>query len=46
MWSKEYRKRTTMTSPSGATYIAAQSASLGQILAEHARDLAAEPALR
>ena len=46
VWSKEYRKRATMASPSGANYIATQSASLGQILAELARDLAAEKALR
>jgi hypothetical protein len=46
VWTKEYRKRTTMASPSAATYVAAQSASLGQILGELARDLAAERALR
>lgn len=46
VWTKEYRRRTTMASPSAATYVAAQSASLGQILGELARDLAAERALR
>jgi hypothetical protein len=46
VWSKEYRKRAPMAAPSAATYVAAQSASLGQILDELARDLAAERALR
>ena len=46
MWSKEYRKRRTMAAPSAATYVAAQAASLGEILAELARDLAAERTLR
>jgi len=46
VWSKEYRRRTTLSAPSAATYVTAQSASLGEILAELARDLAAERALR
>lgn len=46
VWSKEYRKRAVLAAPSAATYVAAQSASLGQILAEFARDLAAEPSVR
>ena len=46
VWAKEYRRRTTMAAPSAAIYVAAQSASLGQILGELARDLAAERTLR
>ena len=46
MWSKEYRRRTALSAPSAETYAAAQSAALGEILAELARDLAAERALR
>lgn len=45
-WSREYRRRTVMTAPSAETYMAAQSRALGEILAEFARDLAAEPSLR
>jgi len=46
MWSREYRRRSALTAPSAETYTAAQSAALGEILAELARDLAAERALR
>lgn len=46
IWSKSYRRRTVMTAPSAETYIATQSAALGEILAEAARDMAAERALR
>lgn len=46
LWSKEYRRRSALTAPSAETYTAAQSASLGEILAELARDLAAERAFR
>ena len=46
MWSKDYRRRSALTAPSAETYTAAQSAALGEILAELARDLAAERALR
>ncbi len=44
-WSRSYGRRTVMTSVSAATYAAAQSASFGEIMAEFARDLAAEKAL-
>ncbi|HEY8242465.1 MAG TPA: hypothetical protein VII68_03325 [Casimicrobiaceae bacterium] len=46
LWTKEYRRRTALTAPSAETYAAAQSVALGEILAELARDLAAERALR
>lgn len=46
IWSRSYSRRSAMTAPSAATYVAAQSAALGDILAEAARDMAAEPALR
>ena len=41
IWTKEYRRRTTLTTVSAASYAAAQSAALGEILAEFARDVAA-----
>ena len=41
LWTKEYRRRTTLTTVSAASYAAAQSAALGEILAEFARDVAA-----
>lgn len=46
LWAKEYRRRAVLAAPSAETYTAAQSASLGEILGELARDLAAERALR
>lgn len=46
IWSKTYSRRSPMASPSAATYVTAQSAALGEILAEAARDMAAERALR
>ncbi len=46
IWSKAYSRRSVLASPSAENYMAAQSAALGEILAEFARDLAAEPALR
>lgn len=46
VWSKEYRRRTALSAPSAETYTAAQSASLGEILGEFARDLAAERVIR
>ena len=46
IWSRTYGRRTVMTTPSAATYVAAQSAALGEILAEAARDMAAERSLR
>ena len=46
LWTKEYRRRTPLTAVSAASYAAAQSAALGEILAELARDLAAERTLR
>ena len=42
MWSKSYVKRKPMASVSAEQYVAVQSASLGEILAELARDLAAQ----
>jgi len=41
LWTKEYRRRTPLTAVSAASYAAAQSAALGEILAEFARDVAA-----
>lgn len=46
IWSRTYSRRTVMAAPSAATYVATQSAALGEILAEAARDMAAERALR
>ncbi len=46
LWTKEYRRRTPLTAVSAASYAAAQSAALGEILSELARDLAAERTLR
>ena len=46
LWTKEYRRRTPLTAVSAASYAAAQSAALGEILAELARDLATERTLR
>lgn len=46
IWSRSYSRRSVMSAPSAATYAAAQSAALGEILAEAARDMAAERALR
>lgn len=46
IWSKAYSRRVPMPAPSAETYIATQSAALGEILAEAARDMAAEGALR
>ena len=40
MWSKSYLKRKPLSTVSAEQYVAAQSASLGEILAELARDLA------
>jgi cholesterol transport system auxiliary component len=42
MWSKSYVKRKPMASVSAEQYVAVQSASLGEILAELSRDLAAQ----
>lgn len=46
LWSKEYQRRTPLTTVSAASYAAAQSAALGEILAELSRDLATERSLR
>ena len=46
VWSKSYARRTVLPAVSAETYAAAQSASMGEILAELARDLAAERSLR
>jgi len=40
MWTKSYLKRKPLSTVSAELYVAAQSASLGEILAELARDLA------
>ncbi|CAG1001038.1 hypothetical protein BURK1_02859 [Burkholderiales bacterium] len=42
VWSKAYHRRATLSTVSAATYAAAQSASLGDILGELSRDLAAQ----
>jgi uncharacterized lipoprotein YmbA len=42
IWSKSYTKRATLSTVSAEQYAAAQSASLGEILAEVSRDLAAQ----
>lgn len=46
VWSKTYARRTVLSTVSAPNYAAAQSASMGEILAELARDLAAERSLR
>ena len=46
LWTTEYGRRTPLTAVSAASYAAAQSAALGEILSELARDLAAERTLR
>ena len=42
VWSKAYEKRVPFTTGSASSYVAAQNAALGEILAELARDLAGQ----